>query len=119
MCLSLRKNRHLELEALEDSFLIPPSLVLFCSFGEAEEDADDGEVFKVRKSSYSRRIAKELEKERRRKKYEDSEPTKVEEAIPVKKEDQHNRVKTIDVPLAEGIDGIRIKVGDRIRSLGR
>ncbi|XP_028967411.1 PAX3- and PAX7-binding protein 1 [Galendromus occidentalis] len=80
------------------------------SFGEAEEDADEGEVFKVRKSSYSRRIAKELEKERRRKKCEDSEPpVKIEESTAVKRENEGNSTKTVDLPLADGIDGIRIK----------
>lgn len=41
------------------------------SFGGGDEEADGGEVFKVKKSSYSRRIAKELEKERKERKRKD------------------------------------------------
>ncbi|OQR73752.1 GC-rich sequence DNA-binding factor 1-like [Tropilaelaps mercedesae] len=41
------------------------------SFGGGDEEAEGGEVFKVKKSSYSRRIAKELEKERKERKRKD------------------------------------------------
>lgn len=41
------------------------------SFGVGDEEAEGGEVFKVKKSSYSRRIAKELEKERKERKRKD------------------------------------------------
>lgn len=89
---------------------LPSDWYVHCSFGEAEEEAEDGEVFKVRKSSYSRRIAKELEKERRRKKYEDSEPARIDESITVKKEDNDPGVTTIDLPISDGMDAIRVKV---------
>lgn len=41
------------------------------SFGEELEEADDGEVFKVKKSSRSRRLMKQLDQERKKKKGED------------------------------------------------
>ncbi|KAL7291124.1 hypothetical protein TKK_0015251 [Trichogramma kaykai] len=63
------QSSHLKKDKKEKKREKPKQTLL--SFGEELEEADDGEVFKVKKSSRSRRLMKQLDLERKKKKGED------------------------------------------------
>ncbi|KAG7187897.1 hypothetical protein KM043_013866 [Ampulex compressa] len=67
------------------------------SFGEELEEADDGEIFKVKKSSRSKKLMKQLDHERRRKKGEEKMQTDSEQANMSVKQEKDLEIKTDDL----------------------
>ncbi|XP_034937279.1 PAX3- and PAX7-binding protein 1 isoform X2 [Chelonus insularis] len=67
------------------------------SFGEELDEADDGEVFKVRKSSRSKKLMKQLDHERRKKKGEEKMQVDSEQANMSIKRDKDLEIKTDDL----------------------
>ncbi|XP_063971930.1 PAX3- and PAX7-binding protein 1 [Diachasmimorpha longicaudata] len=67
------------------------------SFGEELDEADDGEVFKVKKSSRSKKLMKQLDHERRKKKGEEKMQVDSEQANMSIKRDKDLEIKTDDL----------------------
>ncbi|XP_053593178.1 PAX3- and PAX7-binding protein 1 [Microplitis demolitor] len=67
------------------------------SFGEELDEADDGEVFKVKKSSRSKKLMKQLDHERRKKKGEEKMQVDSEQANMSIKRDNDLEIKTDDL----------------------
>ncbi|KAG6804322.1 PAX3- and PAX7-binding protein 1 [Apis mellifera caucasica] len=67
------------------------------SFGEELEEADDGEVFKVKKSSRSKKLMKQLDHERRKKKGEEKMQVDSEQANMSIKQEKDLEIKTDDL----------------------
>ncbi|XP_012277672.1 PAX3- and PAX7-binding protein 1 [Orussus abietinus] len=67
------------------------------SFGEELEEADDGEVFKVKKSSRSKKLMKQLDHERKKKKGEEKMQMDHEQANMSIKQEKDLEIKTDDL----------------------
>lgn len=67
------------------------------SFGEELDEADDGEVFKVKKSSRSRRLMKQLDQERKKKKGEDKIQNEYDSSSVSNSKDRDLEIKTDDL----------------------
>ncbi|KAK0096085.1 hypothetical protein PV326_006499 [Microctonus aethiopoides] len=67
------------------------------SFGEELEEADDGEVFKVKKSSRSKKLMKQLDHERKKKKGEEKMQVDSDQANMSIKRDKDLEIKTDDL----------------------
>ncbi|EFN87798.1 GC-rich sequence DNA-binding factor-like protein [Harpegnathos saltator] len=67
------------------------------SFGEELEEADDGEVFIVKKSSRSKKLMKQLDQERRKKKGEEKMQLDTEQANMSFKQEKDLEIKTDDL----------------------
>ncbi|XP_015599684.1 PAX3- and PAX7-binding protein 1 [Cephus cinctus] len=67
------------------------------SFGEELEEADDGEVFKVKKSSRSKKLMKQLDHERKKKKGEEKMQVDSEQANMSIKQEKDLEIKTDDL----------------------
>ncbi|XP_011495961.1 PREDICTED: PAX3- and PAX7-binding protein 1 [Ceratosolen solmsi marchali] len=67
------------------------------SFGEELEEADDGEVFKVKKSSRSRRLMKQLDQERKKKKGEEKTQVNSDSTNISNKQEKDLEIKTDDL----------------------